>query len=178
MFLRMSVPLSYQWSHRISISRNSGTHCNSCLCFNSLPFLRVWKKMKSNSTIMHHEKNRLRLIEALYPFFAVAAAAISFNCCWIPRKLHGVSNWFQIDTIYASPFSTQLSCFYGFVRSKRKECMSYGNSLGGRGCEREPPLRWGGLLLGPVTRGMGEIWEGKEPSGCGRAPPRPSGKAP
>ena len=54
---------------------------------------------------MHHEKNRLRLIEALYPFFAAAAAAISFNCCWIPRKLHGVSNWFQIDTIYASPFS-------------------------------------------------------------------------
>ena len=50
--------------------------------------------------------------------------------------------------------------------------------LGGSGCDNDPPLRWGGLELceaAAVTRGMGEICEGSEPSGCGNAPPSPSG---
>ena len=54
--------------------------------------------------------------------------------------------------------------------------------LGGRGCESEPPLRCAGLReleLAVTVRGMGDIWEGRDPTTpgrSGRAPPRPSGK--
>ena len=51
--------------------------------------------------------------------------------------------------------------------------------LGGR-CESDPPLRCAGLRevgLAVTVRGMGDIWEGRDPTTPGRwGMPRPSGK--
>ena len=82
---------------------------------------------------MHHEKNRLRLIEALYPFFAAAAAAaISFLIAvGFPENYMEFRIDFKLTRYMLHRLVRSYRVFYGFVGSKKRVYVMGTYSVGG-----------------------------------------------